>query len=119
MKKQEDEKIVYEVDDFESHCHLWNIVPGGKGTDIVRLRKLVDALHHDNYINPGNKNPSFLITGSFSKQLVINALINSLAIHDVRICHGKYFGNDYPSFELFWDSYSTTAHVITNIEELT
>ncbi len=114
MKKQEQKEIT----DFIYHCHLWNLVPGGDGKGIVLLRRIVDAIQSDNYQNPGNNPPSFLITGAIGKKLTVNALLNSLAIEDVRECHAKYFENDIPSFQFFWDSFDTTAHVITEIEQL-
>ena len=43
MKKQENQQETHQLDEFENYCHLWNIVPGGKGTGIVLLRKIVDA----------------------------------------------------------------------------
>ena len=115
MKKQE-HKNIYEISDFENHCHLWNIILNDKA--IVMLRKIVDAIQSDNYSAPGNTLPSFLITGASGKKLVAKALVNSLIIEDVRECHAKYFENDIPSFQFFWDSYTTTAHVITEIEQL-
>lgn len=119
MKKQEEEqKVIYELEHFESQCHLWNIIPGGSGKEIVKLRKIIDALQSDNYSAPGNKKPSILITAVVGKQLVINAITNSLALIDVRECHGKYFENYVSSYHFFNDSYPTTAHVITNLEQL-
>ena len=119
MKKQE--QNIYEIDDFEFHCNLWNIVPGGSGKDIVLLRKIVDAMQSDNYSAPCNIPPTFLITAESGtgKKLVVNAILNSLAITDFRECHSKYFDCGIPSFEFFWDSYPTTAHIITNIEQMT
>ena len=114
MKKQEQKEIT----DFKYHCHLWNLVPGGDGKGIVLLRRVVDAIQSDNYSRPGNSPPSFLITGATGKKLAAKALLNSLAIEDVRECHAKYFDNGIPSYQFFWDSYTTTAHVITEKEQL-
>lgn len=115
MKKQEQK---YEIEDFSHQVHLWNLVPGGQGKDIVLLRRIVDAIQSDNYSAPGNRTPSFLIAGATGKKLVASALINSLIIYDVREVHAKYFDNGIQSFEFFWDSLSSTAHVITDIEKL-
>ena len=41
-KQQEQQKEIYELDDFEKYCHLWNIIPGGSGKGIALLRKIVD-----------------------------------------------------------------------------
>lgn len=116
MKKQE-EQIKYEIGDFEFHCHMWNIVPGGSGKGICLLRTIVDAIQSDNYSRPGNILPSFLITG-VGKGLASKAMINSLAITDIRECHAKYFDNGIHSYEFFWDSLDNTAHVITDIDQL-
>lgn len=118
MKKQKEQEEKYEIDDFEQFVHLWNIVPGGQGKGVVLLRKAVDAIQHDNYANPGNKLPSFLITGSEGKKLVARALVNSLAIEDIRECPGKYFENGIFAFHFFMDSIANTAHILTNIEQL-
>lgn len=124
MKKQEKEQQEkYEIDDFEKHCHLWNIVPGGNdnsGNAIVMLRKIIDSIHSNPYANPHKQLPSFLIAGETGtgKKLVAKAIVNSLAITDVRECHSKYFGIEIPSFELFRDSLGTTAHIIDEIEKL-
>ena len=104
---------------FNLHINLWNIIPAGSGKGVVMLRKAVDAIHNGNYKNPGCRPPSFLICGAKGKRLAVRALTNSLAIADVRLCPAKYFENGYPSFKLFSDSYPETAHVITNIENLT
>ena len=34
-KKEQDQKEIYEIDDFEKHCHLWNIIPGGNDNSAV------------------------------------------------------------------------------------
>lgn len=115
MKNQKEK---HQLDEFEDHCHLWNIVPGGSGKGIVLLRKIVDAIQHDNYSAPGNKPPVILITGPTGKKFTTKALANSLAIEDVRICPGKYFENGYYSHQFFTDSYPSTAHIISNIEEM-
>ena len=116
MKKEQKQK--HQLDQFEDHCHLWNIIPGGQGKGIVLLRKIVDAIQHDNYAEPGNKPPVVLITGQTGKRFAARALANSLAIEDVRICPGKYFENGYYSHQFFSDSYLSTAHIITNIEDM-
>ena len=117
MKKQQKQET-HEIDEFENYCHLWNIVPSGKGVGIVLLRKIIDAIHTDNYSSPGNILPSFLITGKEGKKLVAKALVNSLKIEDVRTCPAQYFDNGIPSYEFFWDSLTNTAHIITDIEQL-
>lgn len=108
----------HQISEYEDNCHLWNLVPGGSGKGIVMLRKIVDAIQNDNYSNPGNKNPTFLITGKTGKRLATRALINSLAIEDFRVCPGRYFENGYYSHQFFRDSYFTTAHIITDINEV-
>ena len=115
MKKQQDK---HEIDQFEDYCHLWNIVPGGSGKGIALLRKIVDKIQNDNYSDPGNKPPSFIITGATGRKLVARALVNSLAIEDIRTCPGKYFENGIFSFQFFWNSIANTAHIITNVEQL-
>jgi len=94
------------------------LTPGGQGKGIALLRKVVDAIQHDNYSDPGNKLPSFLITGATGKELTARALANSLAIEDIRVCPGRYFDNGLLSFQFFTDSYPSTAHIITDIETL-
>jgi hypothetical protein len=115
MKKQKEQ---HQLDEYENHCHLWNIVPGGKGAGIVLLRKVVDAIQHDNYSEPGNKIPVILITGATGKRFTARALVNSLAIEDIRICPALYFENGYYSHDFFQDSNVNTASMITNIEEI-
>ena len=119
MKKQKEQ---HQLDQFEDHCHLWNIVPGGQGKGVVLLRKIVDAIQHDNYSAPSNKLPVILITGSsgsgVGKKFTAQALTKSLAIEDVRICPGRYFENGYSSHQFFTDSYPSTAHILINIEEM-
>ena len=63
MKKQEEEQQLYELNDFEKHCHLWNIVPGGKGKGIVLLRSIIDSIHSENHLKSHNKLPSILLVG--------------------------------------------------------
>ena len=116
--KQEMKQEQHQISEYEDHCHLWNLVPGGSGKGIVMLRKIVDAIQHDNYSNPGNENPTFLITGKTGKRLATRALINSLAIEDFRVCPGRYFENGYFSHQFFRDSYYSTAHIITNIDKV-
>jgi hypothetical protein len=122
MKKQEEEqKVTYDLDEFDSHCHLWNIVPGGTGKAIVKLRKIVDSIQSENYTNPYKKLPSFLLVGEpeTGKNIVAKAIVNSLILSDVRECHARYFENGIQSSMLFRDSLLGTAHIITNIENLT
>lgn len=116
MDKTQNKKL-YEIDDFEKQCHLWSIVPGGTGKGILLLRKIVDAIQADSYSRPDSKLPSILITGS-GKQLVAKALVNSLALEDIRNCHSKYLDNGISSHQFFNNSASNTAHIITNIEHL-
>ena len=110
-------KQLYEIDDFAKQCHLWSIVPGGTGKGILLLRKIVDAIQSNSYARPDSKLPSILITGS-GKQLAANALVNSLATEDIRICHSKYLENGITSYQFFNDSTANTAQIITNIENL-
>ena len=117
MKKQEQQEK-HEVDEFEDYCHLWNLIPGGSGKGIVLLRKTVDAIQNSHYLESYGKLPSFLITGSAGKQLVSRALVNSLAIEDVRVCPGRYFENGIYSYQFFYDSIADTAHIITDIEQI-
>lgn len=117
MKKQEEQNI-YELADFENHCHLWNIIPGGSGNSIALLREIVDSIQYDNYYSPGNKTPVILITGATGKRFTAQVLANSLLMEDVRICPAEYFENGYYSHQFFSDSYLNTAHIVTNIEEL-
>jgi len=121
MKKQEEQKIKYELKDFESQCHLWNLVPGGSGKGVVKLRKIVDSIQADNYSNPYKKLPSFLIVGEkdTGKNVVAKAIVNSLILDDVRESHARYFDNGIHSTLFFRDSLYGTAHIITNIENLT
>jgi len=111
-------KTLYDIEDFERQCHLWSIVPGGQGKGIILLRKLVDALQADSYSRPGSKLPSILIAGKEGKQLAANALINSLALEDVRKCSAQYLENGISSFQFFSNSTAHTAHVIFDIEHL-
>jgi hypothetical protein len=116
--KQEIKQEQHQISEYENNCHLWNLVPGGSGKGIVMLRKIVDAIQNDNYSNPWNENPTFLITGVSGKKLATRALINSLAIEDYRVCPGRYFENGYYSHQFFRDSFFTTAHIITNIDKV-
>jgi hypothetical protein len=108
----------HNLHEFNRYTNLWNIIPGGSGKGIVLLRKILDAIQYCNYENPYIQSPSFLLTGS-SKRFTARALINSLAIDDIRLCPARYFDNGYSSFKLFYDSFPSTAHVITDIEHLT
>lgn len=122
MKKQEEEqKVIYELEDFESQCHLWSIVPGGSGKGIVKLRKIVDSIQAGNFTNPYKKLPSFLIVGDSGtgKNIVVKAIVNSLILTDVRECHARYLDNGIHSTLFFKDSLHGTAHIVTNIEHLT
>ena len=119
MKKGKTQNnTIYEIDDFQHHCHLWNIVPSGQGKGIVLLRKIVDAIQNNNYSRPYNKIPSFLITGEEGKGLVARALVNSLQIEDIRECPSCYLENGISSHQFFSDSITNTAHIITHIEHL-
>ena len=118
MKKQKEQQQVYEIDDFQNHCNLWNIVSGGDSSGILMLRTLVDSIQATSYARPGSKMPSILIVGKEGKQLATKALINSLAIADARFCHGSYLDYGYGSCQLFDGSLINTAHIITNIEYL-
>jgi hypothetical protein len=109
----------HKLHEFCSHVNLWNVVPGGSGKGIVLLRKAVDSIHNGNYSHPGSQPPSFLICGATGKRLTARALINSLALDDYRLCPGKFFDRGYSSFQFFYDSFPETAHIITNIENLT
>jgi len=114
MKKQEEQKQ-FEIDDFEKHCNLWNIVLDDKS--IILLRSIVDSIQSDNYSAPYNTLPSFLLIGVGSG-LTSKALVNSLAITDVRTCPSQYFDEGIPSYRFFLDSIDT-AHIITEVEFLT
>jgi len=119
MEKQKEHKVIYELDDFEHYCHLWNIVPGGsKGLGIVQLRKIVDSIQANSYSRPGSKMPSILITGE-GKMLAVKAFVNSLSVRDVRVCSSKYIDNGINSSLFFENSTSNTAHIIRDIERLT
>jgi len=120
MKKDEEQQQIYELDDFEHHCHLWNIVPGGSGKGVIMLRKSVDSLQAGNHQNPYKKLPSFLLIGKkdSGKNLVARALVNSLALEDLRECPSQYFDCGIPSVQFFDTSLESTAHLITNIEQL-
>jgi len=120
MKKQEEQKIIYELDDFVNQCHLWSIVPGGSGKGIVKLRKIIDSIQAQNYSKPYKKLPSFLIVGEHDtgKNLVAKAITNSLILTDVRECNVRYFDNGIQSSVFFRDSLLGTAHIITNVEKL-
>jgi len=115
MKNQKEQ---HQLDEFENHCHLWNIIPGGQGKGVVLLRRIVDSIQIDNYSVPGNKPPVILITGATGKRFTAKALANSLAIEDVRICPASYFENGYCSYQFFLHSHSNTAHIITDLEEI-
>jgi len=84
----------------------------------VLLRKIVDAINNANYSDPGNKLPSFLIIGTEGKRLVARALANSLVIEDIRECPATYFENGYFSHQFFSDSIASTAHIITDVEDI-
>ena len=119
MKKQIKQQQKYEIDEFEEHAHLWNIVPGGNGTGIVLLRKIVDSIQN-NFTEPLIRTPSFLIVGKqgTGKKLVARAVANSLAIEDIRICPARYFDNGIYSHQFFNDSIANTAHILTDIEDI-
>ena len=110
-------KQLYEIDDFEKQCHLWSIITGGTGKGVLLLRKIVDAIQSNSYARPDSNLPSILITGS-GKQLVATALVNSLALEDIRTCHANYLENGITSHQFFSDSTANTAHIITCIEHL-
>jgi AAA+ superfamily predicted ATPase len=122
MKKHDEEqKVVYELDDFEKQCHLWSIVPGGSGKGIIKLRKIIDSIQSENYTNPYKQLPSFLLAGESGtgKNLVAKAITNSLILTDVRECDARYVDNGIQSSTLFRDSLLETALIIANIENLT
>ena len=114
MKKQQEK---HSLDEFEEYAHLWNIVPGGDGEGIVLLRKIVDSIHNNSF-EILHKTPSFLIVGATGKKLVARALVNSLALEDIRICPGKFFDNGIYSYQFFFDSIASVAHIITDIEQI-
>src|SRR3989337_2245819 len=114
MKAQEQ---LYEIEDFPNFCHLWNIVPGGSGKGIVFLRKIVDSINANNYSRPGCKLPSFIIMGE-GKSIVSMALMNSMAIEDVRICEAQYLDAGINSSQFYKDATSSTAFIIENIEKI-
>lgn len=121
MKKQEEErKVIYELEDFENQCQMWSIVPGGTGRGIVKLRKIIDSIQAQNYTSPYKKLPSFLLIGEMNtgKNIVAKAITNSLILTDVRECNARYFDNGISSSQFFGDSLLGTAHIITNIEQL-
>jgi len=122
MKKQEEEQQeeIYEIDDFEENCHLWNIVPGGQGKGIVLLRTIIDSIQNNNHKNAHKKLPSLLLVGKTGsgKKLVARALVNSLVVEDVRECPGQFFHDNIPSVQFFQNSVRDTAHIIYNIEKI-
>lgn len=109
-------KDVYELEDYENHCHLWNIFAGGNS--LVLLRKIVDSIHYNNYARPGKRLPSLIVTGD-QRRLVAKAFINSLKIEDIRECPGLYLDNGISSSHFFEDSLINTAHLITDTEHMT
>lgn len=117
MKKQKKQQQ-YELDQFEEYSNLWTIIPCGSGRSIELLRKIVDSIQADNYSNPGRRMPAVLTTG-FTRDLVAKAFINSLQITDVRECPSHFLDNGVSSSQLFDDSLTSTAHYITDIENLT
>jgi len=108
---------LYEIEDFPNFCHLWNIVPGGSGKGIVFLRKIVDSIHNNSYSRPGCKLPSFLIMGE-GKSIVSMALMNSLALEDIRVVQSQYLDAGINSRQFFSDITSSTAFIIENIEKI-
>lgn len=119
MKKQQNQEK-YDIDDFEKHCNLWNIVPGGSGKAILMLRKIVDCIQYDNYSAPRNKSPSFLLIGenNTGKNLVAKALANSLICSGIVEIPGEFFENGIPSLQFFSNNPPDTAHLITNVEKI-
>ena len=119
MKKQQEQEI-YELEEFSQQVHLWNLIPGGSGKPIVMLRKIVDSIQAENYSKPYRQLPSFMIVGEedTGNNLIARALVNSLAIEDIRESPGQYLDNGIPSSQFFKDSLFDTAHIITNIEQL-
>ena len=96
MKKQKEQHDIYELNDFKNRCHLWNIISGGNSDKaILKLRKIVDSIQSENYTNPYQKRPSFLIIGEkgCGKSLVSRAIANSLALEDIREAPAQYFEN--------------------------
>ena len=122
MKKQyEEQKVIYDMDDFENQCHLWNILSGGSGRGIVKLRKIIDSIQSENYTTPYKQLPSFLIVGESGtgKNLVAKAIANSLILTDVRETHSRYLDNGIQPNQFFSDSLLGTCHIISNVENLT
>lgn len=117
-KQEKEQQVIYELNDFENHCHLWNIIVGGSGKGLVLLRKIVDAIQSDS--NPGKDPPSILLVGKSGtgKKLVSRAIANSLICEDVRTCPGEYFHDNIPSLQFFQDSFPTTIHIIYDIENI-
>ena len=112
MKKQQEQ---HELGEFEDHLHLWNI-PQIEGVKL--LQKIVDSIHYSPYKCPGKQLPSILIIGD-ARNLIAKAFINSLKIEDIRECPGCYLDNGLNSSQIFEDSLINTAHLITDIEQLT
>ena len=118
MKKQEEIQQKYDIDDFEQYVHLWNMVPAGRGKGLVLLRKIVDCLQNNNYSNPVANLPSFLITGATGKSLAGKALVNSLALTDIRECPAKFLESGITSYQHFANSSLNTAHIIKDVEDI-
>lgn len=117
MKKEQKQVEHHDIDDFENHCHLWNIVPGGQGRGIEFLRAIADSIQNTNYSHPGNRLPSLLIAGQ-GKELVSKAFVNSLHSEDIRGCKARYFEQGIYSYQFFNESLFHTVHIIEDVDQL-
>ena len=62
MKKQQEQKQIVDLDQFDQTVSLWQLLPSGAGRGLKRLKIIVDSVQNDQVEQP-RKPLSILITG--------------------------------------------------------
>jgi len=118
MKKQDENTKIKDIDEFDEHVNLYNIITGGSQNGQTMLRKIVDQIEIDRYGNNGNFiYPSILITGA-GKETAAKAFLNSLGYENIREIHAIMLEPTTGVRQYFCYDSTESAYLISNIENL-
>lgn len=117
MEKQQDKQII-DLDEFDSVCSLWQLIPAGSGAGLKKLKLITESILNSQIDKESPKPLSLIISGKYGKRTHGRCWLRTLGITDIREIAASTIVDQYALEEFFHSSTPDTGFIISNAYNL-
>jgi len=110
------QKQIIDLDEFESVCSLWQLVPSGSGASLKKLKLIVNSLLNGKIEKESPKPTSVLISGKYGKRIHARCFLRALGIENIREAPASVLQNLIYLDEYLFGSNPDSGYIISNAQ---